>query len=113
MAFTSVKGTVSRVFFDGKGAEVVESWEVQGETRTKRWAAFFETQHGLAEGDIVEVSGVHSDKIDEWEKDGELRRAVKRTLSRARLKDSDNEQVPVAAEIPDSWNEVDESSVPF
>ena len=45
---------------------------------TKEWAAFFNEPHGLTEGDQVEVSGIHSDKIDECDQDGEKRRAVKR-----------------------------------
>lgn len=88
MAITNVRGTVSRVFFDGKGAEVSESREVRGETYTTRWAAFFEQPHGLREGEAVEVSGLHGDKIDEWQDKTDpnvTRRAVKRTLNRARI----------------------------
>jgi len=85
MAITTVTGRIGRTFYDGKGAEVVESWQQGGETMTKKWSAFFEEPHGLTEGDQVEVSGIHGDKIDEWDKDGEKRRAIKRTLSRARL----------------------------
>ena len=85
MAITSVRGTVSRVFFDGKGAEVTESWEARGETRSKRWSAFFDQPHGLSESDAVEVSGMHGDKVDSWEKDGEKQYTVKRTLNRARV----------------------------
>lgn len=86
MAFVTVSGTVGRTFFDGRGAEVVESWTQGGETKSKRWAAFFDEAHGLSEGDVVEVSGMHSDKVDEWEKDGQTRHTVKRTINKARLK---------------------------
>lgn len=103
MAITSVAGTITRTFFDGKGAEVTESWQAQGETRTKRWAAFFEQPHGLSEGDVVEVSGMHGDKIDEWNKDGETRRAVKRTLNKARIKGGDAPQQPVSAPAASEW----------
>lgn len=88
MAFVTVQGTVGRTFFDGRGAEVVESWESRGETHTKRWSAFFEEPHGLVEGDRVEVSGQHSDKVDTWEKDGQSRHAVKRTINRAKVKNT-------------------------
>jgi hypothetical protein len=88
MAFVTVSGTVGRTFFDGNGAEIVESWEVRGETFTKRWGAFFDVPHGLFEGDVVEVSGVHQDKVDEWEKDGEKRHTVKRMIGKARVKGS-------------------------
>ena len=75
MAITTVTGQVGRTFYDGKGAEVIESWQQGGETMTKKWSAFFNEPHGLTEGDQVEVSGIHGDKIDEWDKDGEKRRA--------------------------------------
>lgn len=128
MAITKVQGAVTRTFFDGKGAEVTESWQQGGETRTRRWAAFFEEPHGLSEGDQIEVSGMHGDKIDEWEKDGETRRTIKRTLNRARLATSDEPSAPESQNAPESapWDSepstgdwqtaaipVDESQVPF
>jgi hypothetical protein len=97
MAIVNVSGTVGRTFFDGKGAEVVESWTQAGETRTKRWAAFFDEAHGLREGDVVEVSGMHGDKVDEWEKDGVTRHTVKRTINKARLKGQGGSQSAPAA----------------
>lgn len=102
MAITTVRGTVTRTFYEGKGAEVTESWVSQGETMSKRWAVFFERPHGLEEGNVVEVSGVHSDKLDEWVKDGETRRSVKRTLSKARLNVGAEDSQPVSSAVPDS-----------
>jgi hypothetical protein len=88
MAISHVNGTITRVFFEGKGAEVTESFKKRdGSEGSTRWAAFFDQPHGLVEGARVAVSGIHSDKIDEWEKDGETRRTVKRTLNSARLKE--------------------------
>jgi hypothetical protein len=119
MAITKVTGRIGRTFYDGKGAEVIESWQQGGETMTKRWSVFFNEPHGLTEEDQVEVSGIHGDKIDEWDKDGEKRRTIKRTLSRARLvgevtppaaavaSQSEPDSTPwVTAEIPDNpWPE--------
>ena len=85
MALTTVKGTVTRVFYNGTGAEVTEAFEVKGKPVQKRWTAWFDTQHGLSENQQVEVSGLHSDEISEWEKDGETRRNIKRSLNKARL----------------------------
>lgn len=124
MAITKVQGAVTRTFFDGKGAEVTESWQQGGETRTRKWAAFFEEPHGLSEGDQIEVSGMHGDKIDEWEKDGETRRTVKRTLNRARLTTSDVQGAQEPQDAPegdpgesDAWTTaaipVDDAAVPF
>lgn len=101
MAFTTVNGKITRTFFDGKGAEVTESWQQQGETKTKRWAAFFDQPHGLSEGDIVEVSGMHGDKVDEWtDKEQQVRHTVKRTLNKAKL---NGPQQPVTAPADEPW----------
>lgn len=119
MAIVNVNGTITRTFFNGKGAEVTESWKSNGETMSKRWAAFFDQPHGLSEGDIVEVSGMHGDKLDEWEKDGETRRTVKRTLNKARLNsgNSSSTSAPASAPSDDAWHTaqvpVDDSNVPF
>lgn len=88
MATTTVQGEVTRVFFDGRGAEVTEQYEIRGEARKTRWAAFFESPHGLEVGQQVEVSGLHGDKLDEWpdrDDPAVTRRSVKRTLNRARI----------------------------
>ena len=87
MAYTSVEGKVSRVFFSGKGAEVTETFTVNGSEKSKRWTAWFDQPHGLSEGDGVKVSGLHSDQIDEWQDkvSGETKRSVKRSLNKARL----------------------------
>jgi len=98
MAFSNVTGKVGRTFFEGKGAEIVESWTSNGETYTKRWSAFFEQPHGLVEGADVTVSGIHGDKVDSWDKDGETRHSVKRTLNKAKIKGQDATAAPQATE---------------
>lgn len=103
MAIVKVNGSISRTFFDGKGAEVVESWQQNGETRTKRWAAFFDQPHGLSEGDQVEVSGMHGDKVDEWEKDGQTMHTVKRTLNKARIATREATSDPAAPTAGEGW----------
>lgn len=85
MAMTTVRGSVTRVFYNGTGAEVTEQFTVRGTERTKKWTAWFESAHGLTEGQQVEVSGLHSDEISEWEKDGETRQNIKRSLNKARI----------------------------
>lgn len=87
MAYVSVSGTVTRTFYNGKGAEITESFEIKGKEIKKRWTAWFESEHGLSEGDVVEASGLHGDEVDEWEKDGQTRHSVKRSINRAKVKD--------------------------
>jgi len=86
MAFVTVKGEVTRTFFNGKGAEVTEKWQIDGKDFTKRWSAFFENEHGLAEGAQVQVNGIHGDKVDQWEKEGEVRHTIKRTINKSEAK---------------------------
>lgn len=96
MAFTTVTGKIGRTFYDGKGAEVVESWQQGSETFTKRWSAFFEQPHGLVEGAEVTVSGIHGDKVDSWDKDGDTRHSVKRTLNKSKVKGQEAAAAPSA-----------------
>jgi len=103
MAIVKVNGSISRTFFDGKGAEVVESWQQGGETRTKRWAAFFEQPHGLSEGDQVEVSGMHGDKVDQWEKEGQTMHTIKRTLNKARVDGGAPSSATTSAPAEEPW----------
>src|SRR5690348_3238938 len=55
MATTTVEGKIDRVFYDGKGAEIVETFTISGKEATKRWAAFFDQPHGLPVGSSVKV----------------------------------------------------------
>lgn len=101
MAKVTVDGTVARTFYDGRGAEVVEEFTVKGELRKVRWACWFDAAHGLSEGQAVSVSGLHSDQVDEWEKDGQTRHSVKRSINKARV---EGQQVVESAPAQDSWN---------
>jgi hypothetical protein len=62
---------VERVFWEGKGAAVVEKFKVQGQDRSRRWSLFFDEPHGLEEGVVVDVQGLFSDKPETYtKKDG-------------------------------------------
>ena len=119
MAIVNVKGTVSRTFFEGRGAEVVESFKKRDGTEGHtRWSLFFESEHGLSEGDQVEVSGMHGDKVDEWtDKEGAVRHTVKRTLNRASVKSGQSAPVSgVPQSSEDVWNQpgnVNHDETPF
>lgn len=73
MAIISLKDVkVGRVFFDGKGAEFVESFTKQdGTEASKKYSAFFDSAHGLSVGDTGNVSGLLSVKARLWEREGE------------------------------------------
>lgn len=111
MAFVTVSGRVNRVFFNGRGAEVIESFQVKGQTVQKRWTAWFEEAPNLSEGTDVELTGLHSDELNSWEKDGETKYSVKRSLNKARVKSSsDRPPVEPSVEVPPAWPSAD---VPF
>jgi hypothetical protein len=111
MAITKVRGTITRTFYQGKGAEITEEFTVADRVVKKRWAAWFNEPHGLTEGQTVELSGLHDDKIDEWDdKDtGDKKRAVKRSLNKAQIVKSKDEPArehahDQAAPAADSWS---------
>jgi len=110
MAFVQVTGEVTRTFYNGRGAEVTESFTAGGKDIKKRWACWFENEHGLSEGQTVEVSGVHSDQVDSWEKDGETKYNVKRSINKTKVKAAKGDGAAAAAPSapvqpePDTWN---------
>lgn len=96
MAFIQVAGEVTRTFYNGRGAEVTESFAAGGKDIKKRWACWFENEHGLNVGQQVEVSGIHSDEVSEWEKDGEVKHNVKRSINKTKVKGSPATAAPSA-----------------
>lgn len=121
MAKVIVEGKIARTFYGGRGAELVEEFTVKGEPRSKRWACWFEEPHGLSEGQQVTISGLHGDEVDSWEKDGQSRHSVKRSINRARANATQDSQEPrsgtnvapgdsytptgdAGAQSGDSWN---------
>jgi hypothetical protein len=91
MAIVNIKGTVTRTFYKGLGAEVTEKFKKRdgGEGET-RWACWFDTEHGLAEGAVVKVSGVHGAQVDEWQgREGDVRHSVKLSINGSRIATGD------------------------
>ena len=80
-------GKITRVFHEGRGAEVTESWLSRtGEPVSQRWAAWFEAPHGLSEGDTVTVVGRVGVKVEEWkDKQEQVRHSAKLSLNDARI----------------------------
>lgn len=119
MAITTVKGTITRTFYQGKGAEVTESFTVRDREIKKRWTAWFDDAHGLVEGQQVEVYGLHGDEVDEWtDKEQQTRHSVKRALNKARVsQDKQNTPpatpAPAQTAAPDAWAADPNAELPF
>ena len=74
MAFIEVTGVVDRVIYDAKGFGIIETFQVKGETKTRRYTAWFDTAQPFDEGDTISVRGLHSAKVSEWtDKEGKIR----------------------------------------
>lgn len=76
MARVSLKNVqVSKVFQDGRAAEVVETYTSQGREAKQKYTLWFNEAHGLGEGSIVDVEGLLSAKLREFESetDGTVR----------------------------------------
>jgi hypothetical protein len=85
MAIVNLKdATVQRIFFDGKGIALYESFKVQGQDRKSYYTAWFDQAPGFTEGQVVSVSGLLSVKLREYEKDGQARQTVDVSLNKAR-----------------------------
>jgi hypothetical protein len=102
MAITNIQGTVTRVFYSGKGAEVTEVSNSNGKEFKTRWSCWFDNEHGLSEGQPVKVSGFHGDKISDWtDKEGNQRHSVERSLNKARVQDQ--QVAPPKQPAVDQW----------
>jgi hypothetical protein len=62
------KVQVMRVFWEGKGAAVVEKYSTANGDRTTRYSLFFDEPHGLPEGAIIDVEGLLSASVEEFDK---------------------------------------------
>jgi hypothetical protein len=105
MAITKIKGTVSRTFHNGCGAEITETFTKRnGEEGKSRWTCWFDSAHGLSEGDQVAVSGMHGDQVDEWtDKQGVLRYSVKRSINGAKTQVAHNGPTSSPKPVSEPW----------
>ena len=95
MASIKVKGTVSRVFYEGKGLEVSEQFQTKaGESITKRYTVWLK-QPGLFDvGDEVSVEGLYSAEIDNWvNKEGEAKQSIKVSINNPNVTAADPVQI--------------------
>jgi len=91
MASIKIKGAISRVFYEGKGLEVTESYETKtGDTINKRYTVWLKQPTTLDIGDTVQVEGLYSADIDNWtNKEGEAKQSIKVSINNPQVIPSD------------------------
>jgi hypothetical protein len=94
MALTYIRNAkVSRVFYEGKGAEFVETFQKQdGSEGSAKYTAWFDAPHGLSEGAVGNVSGLTGVKARIWTPDdGEPRAVADIVLNSARFETAEDD----------------------
>ena len=83
MASIKVKGTISRVFYEGKCIELTEAYTTKaGETITKRYTVWLKQAGTYDVGDELQVEGLYSAEIDNWtNKEGEAKQSIKVSIN--------------------------------
>lgn len=66
MATLNVTGTVTRLFFGDKGAEISETIQTKNGPIVKKYVAWLSAPATFREGDTITASGEMSAKIDNW-----------------------------------------------
>lgn len=113
MAMVTVIGTVEKVFFDGRGIALAETFTTKdGHTKQARYTAWFEQAPGLNVGDVGQFSGLLSTVIEDWtnpdgtaklDNQGNPGRSVKVSLNRARYTADKSAAAAAPAPIP-GWD---------
>ena len=95
MASIKVKGTVSRVFYEGKGLEVSEQFQTKaGESITKRYTVWLKQAGTYDVGDEIQVEGLYSAEIDNWSnKEGEPKSSIKVSINNPYITPGDPAQI--------------------
>jgi len=107
----TVTGTVSKVFYDNKAAEVTVYFpKKNGDTGEKKYKAWFESAQPFVVGEAITVTGQYSDAIEDWvDKDknpkmdntGRQGRSIVRNLNNASyVSDSPDFNAAVTAATP-------------
>jgi hypothetical protein len=91
MASIKVKGTISRVFYEGKGIELTEAYTTKaGETINKRYTVWLKTPTTFDIGDELQVEGLYSSEIDNWtNKEGEAKQSIKVSINNPQVTPTD------------------------
>ena len=108
MAIIQLKNVeVARVNQKGHGVQVVEKWESKGKTGQTRFTVWFDAEHGLSVGDVVDVSGFLGAKVGEpWtDRDGNARTSVELSVNSPRLGAAP--AIPAAGPVVDAFADGD------
>jgi hypothetical protein len=110
MAIIKVKGAISRVFYEGKGIELTESFQSKaGETINKRYTVWLAQPTTFEVGDTLQVEGLYSSEIDNWtNKEGEAKQSIKVSINNPKIVPAE----PVAA-IKEIFEPTHRESLPF
>lgn len=88
MAYVIVEGTVTRTFYDGKGAAIKETFAKRDGTEgAAYYSAFFTEPHGLNEGDSGVFKGNISVSLRSYEKDNETKFSADATINNTKVED--------------------------
>ena len=100
---------VARVNSRGHGVQVVEKWESKGKTGQQRYTVWFDGEHGLSVGDVIDVSGMLGAKVGEpWtDREGQQRTSVELSVNSPRIGSSP------AAPVGPAVDAFDDGGVPF
>ena len=95
MASIKVKGTISRVFYEGKGIELTEAYTTKaGETINKRYTVWLKSPTMWDVGEELTVEGLYSAEIDNWtNKEGEAKQSIKVSINNPNITPSDPAQI--------------------
>jgi hypothetical protein len=110
MAIIKVKGAISRVFYEGKGIELTESFQSKaGETINKRYTVWLAQPTTFDVGDTLQVEGLYSAEIDNWtNKEGEAKQSIKVSINNPKVVPAE----PLAA-IKEIFEPTHRESLPF
>ena len=119
MATIEVKGTATRIFYEGKGVEVTEFYKSKdGEIRKKTYTAWFEQPVDFAVNTEGVFRGLLSTVIDNWKDKegnpvmstvtGEPGQSVKVSINGTTFTPSKEQ-----AQVPPTWTEVPAADAPF
>jgi hypothetical protein len=110
MAIIKVKGAISRVFYEGKGIELTESFQSKaGETINKRYTVWLAQPTTFEVGDTLQVEGLYSSEIDNWtNKEGEAKQSIKVSINNPKVVPAE----PLAA-IKEIFEPTHRESLPF
>jgi hypothetical protein len=101
MASIEVKGKISRIFYENKGLEIIETYTNKaGKEVNAYFTVWLKTPTILSVGDEVKVRGLYSHEISEWDNEGETKRKVKVSINNPLVTASSEGFAPTHGDTP-------------